>query len=332
MAIRLSSRSCPRNMQETLGVFVVRGVVRDRREDYAAAFVEGPQELKDYCGSQLLFTKFRGLPEQQKRRLNKQQRIVLAVQNYAIERKACRATTEITLETDRLRFFLDGTMLAASNMVGSISWVWPRSEHPERRGVLENLIMKNIKDELDKIPGDKKIEVRQTGIQAEAEHLLDDAHELMFKTLELLKKLRSASHPQMIWLYDKPEMIQGNKILSDTPFVFDLPHTLRLPSGGSVIVDKTAASWTFDVNTGCCRDTRQASAAERCNNEACKVITCFIYEHDIYGQIMIDFVGKSPRELLDARVREISVKLARVSTIKSEAVLSFNVALIARGY
>ncbi len=334
MTVRLSGASMPASMQAEIGSFLVRGIVRDKREDFAAAFIEAPREVIPFLGSPLLFTRYRPLPEAQRKRFIKGQRVLLTPKTYAIDNKAARASTRICMETELNKIHLDGTCVAASKIHGQTIWRWPKLEAPERIAYLQMLAEREFQKRLDQIPGEKILELKARGPEGSAQAILEQLDELLHGVEDVLREVRAGSHPEIIWI-EKPKELQENSMHTSNrgkDIYSELPLTLYLEGGGTVIVDRSAACWSFDVNTTICRDSAAITAQERCNNEAVKTIIRFIEKHDICGQIFIDFVGSSPEHFLKTRSNEIFKKLKNHACVKVEEVLRFNVVLIARGH
>ena len=66
---------------------------------------------------------------------------------------------------------------------------------------------------------------------------------------------------------------------------------LNLPSGGSIVIDKTEAMFVIDVNTGkSVSETVQEQNAYKTNLEAVKEIARQIRLRDMSGMILIDFI------------------------------------------
>jgi ribonuclease G len=74
----------------------------------------------------------------------------------------------------------------------------------------------------------------------------------------------------------------------DADFREALAREIGLPSGGTVVVETTAAAVTADVNTGSDADP---GATERANVEAAREIARQLRLRDVGGQVVVDFAG-----------------------------------------
>jgi len=111
-----------------------------------------------------------------------------------------------------------------------------------------------------------------------------------------------------------------------------LERTVRLPGGGSLVIDKTQAMTVIDVNAG--KFTGQGGSLEeivtRSNLEAAEEIARQLRLRDIGGIIVVDFIDmvlESNRELVLERLVE---RLARDRTRRRLEVTSFGLVNIAR--
>ncbi len=116
-------------------------------------------------------------------------------------------------------------------------------------------------------------------------------------------------------LVDKVQLFQGKERLYDALDINRqireaLKRTIGLPSGGSIVIDKTEALTAIDVNTG--RYVGRSNLEKtvlKTNVEAAREIVRQIRLRDIGGLIVIDFIDmneiKNRQEVLDTLMREL---------------------------
>ena len=95
-----------------------------------------------------------------------------------------------------------------------------------------------------------------------------------------------------------------------------MERQVYLPSGGSIVLDRTAAMTTIDVNTGrfLGRGTSLEETVTRCNLEAAEEIARQLRLRDIGGMVMIDFVDMVMPANRDLVLRRLVECLARDRT------------------
>jgi ribonuclease E len=110
-----------------------------------------------------------------------------------------------------------------------------------------------------------------------------------------------------------------------------LEREVRLPSGGSLVIDKTEAMTVIDVNTG--RFTGQGTLEETVtlnNLEAAEEIARQLRLRDIGGMIVVDFVDMVMESNRDRVLGRLIERLARDRTRRRLEVTSFGLVNIAR--
>ena len=95
-----------------------------------------------------------------------------------------------------------------------------------------------------------------------------------------------------------------------------MERQVYLPSGGSIVIDRTEAMTTIDVNTGrfIGRGKSLEETVTRCNLEAAEEIARQLPLRDIGGMVMIDFVDKVMPANRDLVLRRLVECLARDRT------------------
>ena len=95
-----------------------------------------------------------------------------------------------------------------------------------------------------------------------------------------------------------------------------MERQVYLPSGGSIVIDRTEAMTTIDVNTG--RFIGKGKSLEetvtRCNLEASEEIARQLRLRDIGGMVMIDYVDMVMPANRDLVLRRLVECLARDRT------------------
>ena len=95
-----------------------------------------------------------------------------------------------------------------------------------------------------------------------------------------------------------------------------MERQVYLPSGGSIVIDRTEAMTTIDVNTGrfIGRGKSLEETVTRCNLEASEEIARQLRLRDIGGMVMIDFVDMVMPANRDLVLRRLVECLARDRT------------------
>ena len=145
----------------------------------------------------------------------------------------------------------------------------------------------------------------------EGEHVYDRIHgyleEMSPELLPRLKKWDPAEH-QGADVFDQWNI--------DSQLRKGMERQVYLPSGGSLVIDRTEAMTTIDVNTG--RFIGKGKSLEetvtRCNLEAAEEIVRQLRLRDIGGMIMIDFVDMVMEENRDLVLRRLVECLTRDRT------------------
>ena len=145
----------------------------------------------------------------------------------------------------------------------------------------------------------------------EGEHVYDRIHgyleEMSPELLPRLKQWDPAEH-QGADVFDQWNI--------DSQLRKGMERQVYLPSGGSLVIDRTEAMTTIDVNTG--RFIGKGKSLEetvtRCNLEAAEEIVRQLRLRDIGGMIMIDFVDMVMEENRDLVLRRLVECLTRDRT------------------
>ena len=145
----------------------------------------------------------------------------------------------------------------------------------------------------------------------EGEHVYDRIHgyleEMSPELLPRLKRWDPAEH-QGADVFDQWNI--------DSQLRKGMERQVYLPSGGSLVIDRTEAMTTIDVNTG--RFIGKGKSLEetvtRCNLEAAEEIVRQLRLRDIGGMIMIDFVDMVMEENRDLVLRRLVECLTRDRT------------------
>ncbi|RSX50408.1 ribonuclease G [Bifidobacterium goeldii] len=117
-----------------------------------------------------------------------------------------------------------------------------------------------------------------------------------------------------------PEEHQGKDVFDkwqiDSQLRKGMERQVYLPSGGSIVIDRTEAMTTIDVNTGrfIGRGKSLEETVTRCNLEAAEEIARQLRLRDIGGMVMIDFVDMVMPANRDLVLRRLVECLARDRT------------------
>ena len=108
----------------------------------------------------------------------------------------------------------------------------------------------------------------------------------------------------------------GNALQIDSQLRKGMERQVYLPSGGSIVIDRTEAMTTIDVNTGrfIGRGKSLEETVTRCNLEASEEIARQLRLRDIGGMVMIDYVDMVMPANRDLVLRRLVECLARDRT------------------
>lgn len=137
-----------------------------------------------------------------------------------------------------------------------------------------------------------------------------------------IKEYLEEAAPDMLDRLEKwdPEEHEGKDVFDkwsiDSQLRKGMERKVYLPSGGSLIVDRTEAMTTIDVNTGRFIGKGQSLEATvtKCNLEAAEEIVRQLRLRDIGGMIMIDFVDMVMPQNRDLVLRRLVECLSRDRT------------------
>lgn len=153
----------------------------------------------------------------------------------------------------------------------------------------------------------------------------DDFSKLVVEGDDVYSRIREyleSAAPDMLERLEKwdPEEHKGRDVFDkwsiDSQLRKGMERKVYLPSGGSLIVDRTEAMTTIDVNTGrfIGRGQSLEETVTKCNLEAAEEIVRQLRLRDIGGMIMIDFVDMVMPQNRDLVLRRLVECLSRDRT------------------
>jgi len=137
------------------------------------------------------------------------------------------------------------------------------------------------------------IRALRDNFRKDTQEILVDTPEVFEQAREFMSLVMPASVSRLKLYQDRVPLFSRYQIESRIEGAFD--HTVRLPSGGSIVIDHTEALVSIDINSA--RATRGADieqTAFQTNLEAADEIARQLRLRDIGGLIVIDFIDMTP--------------------------------------
>lgn len=149
--------------------------------------------------------------------------------------------------------------------------------------------------------------------------LMIDSEEEYKKVIEFMK-IAMPRHIRAVKLYSDPEpLFHKFKLEEEIQKIY--LREVKLPSGGSIVIDQTEAMVTIDVNSGKnVRETNIEETAYKTNIEAAKEAVRQIRLRDLGGMVLIDFIDMEEedrrRKVEHALWNELRRDRARVKMLR----------------
>ena len=163
------------------------------------------------------------------------------------------------------------------------------------------------------------IRALRDNFRKDIQEILVDTPEVYAQACEFMSLVMPASASRLKLYDDRVPLFSRYQIESRIEGAFD--HNVRLPSGGSIVIDHTEALVSIDINSA--RATRGSDieqTALQTNLEAADEIARQLRLRDIGGLIVIDFIDMNPirnQREVEQRLRDaLQIDRARIQTGK----------------
>ncbi len=334
---------------------IYRGRVQNVLPSMEAAFVDIGQHRNGvlYAGEvNWDTTRLDGQPRRMEHAFKSGDPVLVQVTKDSIGHKGARLTSQVTLAGRFLVLVPSGSMTGVSRKLPERERARLKSIvakiAPEEMGViirtaaegaseealtkdLEQLKNKwaNIEAKLKEYESSKRPQLLQgepdVVIRVVRDIFNDDFNQLVVEgdsVYERIKNYLESTAPDLLPRLEKwdPEEHQGKDVFDkwsiDSQLRKGMERQVYLPSGGSLVIDRTEAMTTIDINTG--RFIGKGKSLEetvtRCNLEAAEEIVRQLRLRDIGGMVMIDFVDMVMPANRDLVLRRLVECLSRDRT------------------
>ncbi|MEM7479835.1 MAG: Rne/Rng family ribonuclease [Acidobacteriota bacterium] len=206
---------------------------------------------------------------------------------------------------------LEQNKTALNRDFSALARLWKRIRSDARAGGQRNRQAKLLYSDQDIV-----VQALRDYLDSSIQEVLVDDDAVYDKASSYMKAFMPRSRTKLIRYKERAPLFSGYKLERQIDRIYD--RKVDLPSGGSIVIDRTEALTAIDVNSG--RSTRAATQEETAlhtNLEAAAEVARQLRLRDIGGLLVVDFIdmraSRNQRKVEKALRDEMKADKARVS-------------------